>query len=208
MILVLCFVLKKPSGNAVLVGVTASCFSCGFNILPATAFTREGSTFEMLKTMPVDYREYYKSKRNFSMLICSLGSVLYVVILGVVCLIVGIITIESSRVILFGAPVSFMTNLIFINAMLLKNAKRPNFDWDSETEFSRKLCRINVVAIVIDVITPVALLTAVMFATSVYRLGAPVLVICAVVGLAVIIVGRAHNRTSVKTGAKRPADLD
>lgn len=65
-----------------------------------------------------------------------------------------------------------------------------------------------VVAIVIGVITPVALLTAVMFATSVYRLGAPVLVICVVVGLAIIIVGRAHNRTSVKTGAKRPADLD
>ena len=193
---------------AVLLGVTASCFSCGFNVLPATAFTREGRTFEMLKTMPIDFREYYKSKRNFSMLICSLGSVLYVVILGVVCLIMGILTIESSWVILFGALVCFMTNLIFINAMLLKNAKRPNFDWDSETEFSRKLCWINVVAIVIGVIMLIAALVAVMFAASGFSLGIPVLVSCVVIGLGIVIAGWVFNRSSVKKGAKRLTELD
>lgn len=193
---------------AVLVGVTASCFSCGFNILPVTAFTREGSTFAMLKTMPIDFREYYKSKRNFSMLICSLGSVLYVVILGVVCLSMGIIGIESGWVILFGALVSFMTNLILVNAMLLKNAKRPNFDWDSETEFSRKLCWINVVAIVIGVIMMIALLVVAMLAANALSFGTPVLVFGAVIGLVIVIVGWAFDRSAVKKGAQRLTDLD
>lgn len=193
---------------AVIIGVMASCFSCGFNILPATAFTREGSAFAMLKTMPIDFREYYKSKRNFSMLIISLGSVLYVVILGIVCLCMGFIGIESSWVILFGALVSFMTNLILVNAMLLKNAKSPNFDWDSETELSRKLCWINVVAIVIGVVLLIAFMVALVFAAHTAGFGTPMLVICAVVGLAIVIVGWAFNRSSVKKGAQRLTELD
>lgn len=131
---------------------TASCFSCGFNILPGSAFSREGSTFGAIRAMPVDFRDYYRSKRNFSMLICSLGSVLYVVILGIVCVAAGFISVGSSWTVIPGILVSFLLDLTFVNLLLLKNSGHPRFDWDSETELARKLGVINLIIIVIGVL--------------------------------------------------------
>ncbi len=150
---------------ALFAGLTASCFACGLNILPVTAFSREGSNFAALKALPVDFREYYKSKRNFSMLVCSLGSVLYVIILGVVCVALGVITLESSWVILYGAYISFFLNLILVNAMLIKNSRRLYLNWDSETAFSSKLSWINLVAAIAGVFTLVLLFMASAFSS-------------------------------------------
>lgn len=145
---------------AVSLGLAASCFACGFNNLAVTAFTREGSNFSALKAMPLDFKAYYNSKRNLSLLVCSLGSVLYIIILGVVCLMTGFITIQSSWTVLCGAVIAFLSNIIIINCMLLKNAKKPRFDWDSETEFSRRLTWLNVVAIVIGTVAFIAFFIA------------------------------------------------
>lgn len=145
---------------AVSLGLAASCFACGFNNLAVTAFTREGSNFSALKAMPLDFKAYYNSKRNLSLLVCSLGSVLYIIILGVVCLMTGFITIQSSWTVLCGAVIAFLSNIIIINCMLLKNAKKPRFDWDSETEFSRRLTWMNVVAIVIGTVAFIAFFIA------------------------------------------------
>ena len=49
--------------------VTASCYACGFNILANTAFSREGSGFAVIRSLPVPLTDYYKSKRNFAMMI-------------------------------------------------------------------------------------------------------------------------------------------
>ena len=142
---------------ALFLGITASCFACGFNILAVSAFSREGSSFSALQALPIDFRDYYKSKRNFSMLICSLGSVLYIIIIGIVCIVTGIVPIIDCWTILYSAGISFLTNLLLINCMLLKNSKKPYFNWDSETEISRKLSWINIVAVVIGVIALIAL---------------------------------------------------
>ena len=130
----------------------ASCFACGFNVLPGTAFSREGDSFSMIRTLPVDYADYYKSKRNFSLTICSLGSVLYVIILGIVAIALGVISIENSWVIPLSACFGFFLNIICISLLILKNSKRPNFNWDSETEISRKLGIINTILIILGVI--------------------------------------------------------
>ena len=145
---------------AVSLGLAASGFACGFNNLAVTAFTREGSNFSALKAMPLDFKAYYNSKRNLSLLVCSLGSVLYIIILGVVCLMTGFITIQSSWTVLCGAVIAFLSNIIIINCMLLKNAKKPRFDWDSETEFSRRLTWMNVVAIAIGTVAFIAFFIA------------------------------------------------
>ena len=128
-------------------GYAASAFACGFNVLPCSAFSREGANYEMLRTMPIAFENYYKSKRNFSLLICSLGSVVYIVIIGIVGMCMGIISPWHSWTILFGALICLLSNIVWINAMLLKNAKKPNFNWDSESEISRKLGFINFIAI-------------------------------------------------------------
>ena len=206
--------LELPLGTspalliAVLIGVMSACFACGFNVLAVTAFSREGSSFDMLKTMPVDFKDYYKSKRNYSMLICSLGSVLYIVILGVVCLIMGTIALESCWVIPVGALAAFMTNLILINAMLLKNAKKPRFNWDSETELSRKLSWINIVAVVIGVILLMAFMIVLMFSSSLNRSGAFPMTVGFVITAIVLIVGWAVNHFAVKKGEKLLRAID
>ncbi|MBR0415324.1 MAG: hypothetical protein IJI67_09690 [Clostridia bacterium] len=137
-------------------GFAASAFACGFNVLPCSAFSREGANYEMLRTMPIAFENYYKSKRNFSLLICSLGSVVYIVIIGIVGMCMGYISPAHSWTILFSALLCFLSNSILINAMLLKNAKKANFNWDSESEISRKLGFINLIAILFGTVMFVA----------------------------------------------------
>ncbi len=132
--------------------LTASCFSCGFNILGNTAFSREGSGFAVIRSMPVALTEYYKSKRNFALFICSLGSVLYVLVLGVICLITGVISVGNSWTIPAGAVLCLFLNLIWINLMLVRNSRRPSLNWESETEISRKLGLVNVIALILGIV--------------------------------------------------------
>lgn len=190
---------------ALTLGLTAPCFACGFNNLAVTAFTREGSSFYALKTMPMDFKAYYNSKRNFSMLICSLGSVLYILVLGIVCLVMGFITPQSGWTILVGAVIAFLGNSIIINCMLLKNAKKPQLDWDSETEFSRKLTWVNVVVIVIGVAMVIAFMLSILSPFIIKNMGIDdgllltvIAVVSFVVAAVLFVTAFAVNRFAVK----------
>ena len=196
---------------ALLLGITASCFACGFNILPVTAFSREGDSFNMLRSMPIVFGDYYRSKRNFSMLICSLGSVAYIIILGIVCTATGIVSAANCWVFLFGALVSYLCNSIIINCMLMNNAKKPVFNWDSETELSRKLGWINIVAIVIGFVAYLALFAAII-ASSAIDISAVMLngisitligaIGSAAIAFVILAVAAAVNKISVKKAEK------
>ena len=207
-------VFPLDSTSALLVfisfAITASCFSCGFNILPGTAFSREGSCFSAIRALPVDLRDYYRSKRNFSLFICSLGSVLYVLLLGIVCTAAGVISAGSFWMVLAGACVSFLLNLVFINLMLLKNARKPQLVWDSETEFSRKLGGINMIIIVIGVLMMVVCLVSVALGPilSFPEAARIVRIICAAVSLAILVLAPAVNRFSVEKGAANLMKLE
>lgn len=201
---------------ALLLGVAASCFACGFNILPGTAFSREGDSFYVLRAMPLDFKDYYKSKLRFSMLICSLGSVSYILILGIVCIVTGVVPFAGSWVFLYGSFVCVLCNLIFVNRMLVSGAKSPVFNRDSETEISRKLGGINAVALVIGFVMYIALLVSVVIAT-IPKLSAiflnsttvtAVAVTAAVFALTVLAVAAAVNKTSVKKAEKSLTEIE
>ena len=183
--------------------VTASCFSCGFNILPGSAFSREGSTFSSIRALPVDFRDYYRSKRNFSMLICCLGSVLYVAILGIVCVAAGFIPAGSSWTVVPGILVSFLLNLTFVNLLLLKNSGHPRFDWDSETELSRKLGAVNLIIIVIGVLMLVVFLASLAMAPMLTgpAIGRIILIICSSAAGVILVLALAVNRFAVGKAA-------
>ena len=192
--------------SALFLAITASCFACGFNILAVSAFSREGSSFSALQALPIDLKDYYKSKRNFSMLICSMGSVLYIVIIGIVCIITGIVPIIDCWTILYSAGISFLTNLLLINCMLLKNSKKPYFNWDSEMEISRKLSWINIVSVIIGVIALIImfiLLAFSSFLTVENNAGISAIVYAVPIASAVIILSAsfAVNRYAVNKGA-------
>ena len=193
---------------AVLLGVICASFVCSFNILPGTAFSREGSTFSMLKTLPVDFRDYFRSKRKFSLRIYSLGSVLYILIFGIVCVVLGMIKPESSWVILVSALVCYFCDLIYINCLLLKDAGKPYFTWDTETEISRKLCWINIIAILIGVIAVVAFIVSLtllkaLTADSGQASQHMIYGICAAFTALVLLVSLAFNRFAEKRGAAK-----
>lgn len=190
--------------------MTASCFACGFNVLPGTAFSREGRCFSAIRALPVDFKDYYKSKRNYSMLNCSLGSVLYVIILGIICVTAGVVPIKSSWTFLAGACISFHLNLIFINLMLLHNSRKPRFNWDSETELARKLGMINIVAIVIGVVMLVFLLfsTVIVPAPDNPKIIKITVTIYAAAALIIIVLSYAVNSFCVKAASKNLMKLE
>ena len=190
--------------------VTASCFACGFNVLPGTAFTREGSSFSAIRALPLDITEYCRSKRNFSLMLCSLGSVLYVIILGIVCIAAGFISIKSSWAVLLGACCGFLLNLIWIDLLILKNSKKPRFNWDSEAEFSRKLGAVNLVIIIIGVVALMVFMASLPLAPvlndgSAKRIA---LIICAAVLLALLVLAPAINHFAVKKASKNLMALE
>ena len=195
---------------AIFLGIAASCFACGFNNLPGTAFSREGDSFYILRAMPLDFKDYYKSKLRFAMLICSLGSVSYILILGIVCIATGIVTFTGSWVFLYSAFVCVLCNLIFVNCMLVSNAKSPVFNRDSEAELSRKLGGINVVALVVGFVMYIALFVFIIIAMipelSAIFLNSTTVTVAAVTAavfaLIVFVIAAAVNKTSVKKAEK------
>lgn len=188
-------------------GLTASGFACGFNVLPVSAFSREGSAFGALRSMPIDFKDYYRSKRNFSLLICSLGSVAYILILGIACAVAGFTAPQNILLFVYAAVVSFLANIVTVNCMLLKNSAKPNFTWDSETEIGRKLCWVNVVSIVIGSVAMIALLVGMIVFQ---RLEAHVIVpattiiaiVCTVMLVALAVAAFAVNRLCIKKAEK------
>ena len=190
--------------------ITASCFSCGFNVLPGTAFSREGSSFSIIRALPVDMGDYYRSKRSFSLLICSLGSVLYVIVLGIICIAAGVIPVTSGWTVLPGACVSFLLDLIFIDLMLLRNSRSPRLNWDSETEFSRKLGIINVIIIVIGVFMLAVFMVVLMLAPMLSDPGPGriVLIVCGAAVLLILVLAVAVDRFAVKAAAKNLMKLE
>ncbi|MBR2109364.1 MAG: hypothetical protein IJ932_05430 [Ruminococcus sp.] len=195
---------------ALLLGVVASCFACGLNNLAGTAFSREGDSFFILRAMPLDFKDYYKSKLRFSMLICSLGSVSYILILGIVCIVTGVVPFTDSWVFLYSVFVCILCNLIFVNCMLVSNAKSPVFNRDSETEISRKLSGINAVALIIGFVIYIVLLVSIVIAaipklSSVFlnsTMGTVAAITAATFALTVLVIAVAVNKTSVKKAEK------
>ena len=195
---------------ALVLGVAASCFACGLNNLAGTAFSREGESFYILRAMPLDFKDYYKSKLRFSMLICSLGSVSYILILGIVCIVTGIVLLTESWVFLYSAFVCILCNLIFLNLMLVNNAKSPVFSRDSETEISRKLGGLNAVALIVGFVMYIALFVFIIIAMipqfSAILLNSKTVtaaaVTSAVLALIFFVIALAVNKTSVKKAEK------
>ena len=188
----------------------ASCFSCGFNILSGTAFSREGSSFAAIRALPVDPSDYCRSKRNFALLICSCGSVLYVAAAGIAGVAAGWIALRDSWIIPAGAFLCFLLNRIFIDLMLLKNSKKPQLNWDSEAELSRKLGVVNVMIIVAGVfwvaffMAPLAL-GELLNSPSVARI---ILIVCSAAGLLILILAILIDQFALKAAAANLMKLE
>ena len=205
-----------PLGNgyallaSVTFAITASCFSCGFNILPGSAFSREGDTFHAIRALPINYSDYCRSKRNFSMFICSLGSVLYVIILGIVCIVTGLVSVWSSWTLLAGACVSFLMNLLLIDLMILRDSAKPRLDWDSEVELSRKLGAVNIIAMVFGVVMLMIFIISMFIVPSMTdpAFMSVAFILAVVIALIVLAAALAVNHFAMKKAARNLANFE
>ena len=196
--------------GAVTLALTASCFACGFSVLPGTVFTREGGSFAAIRALPVDPKDYCRSKRRFSLLVCSLGSTLYVLIAGIAGAAIGAITLRNLWLVPAGAAVSFSLNVILVDLLMLKDSRRPRLTWDSEAEFARKLSWVNILAVVAGVMVLVLfMLTGALsplFAEAVFaRIAA---IACAVAGAAVLVLAPVIDHFAVAKAAKNLMNVE
>ncbi len=129
---------------------------------------------------------------------------------GIICIAAGFISIGSAWTILAGAGFSFLLNLIFINLMLLQHSKNPRFNWDSETEFSRKLGFINFIVIVIGLIMFIFSFGVIVFAPMLN--GSYIMmiasIICILVLLIALVLALMVNSLAVKKVAKNLMKLE
>ncbi len=188
----------------------ASCFACGFNILPGTAFSREGGSFSALRSLPVDYKDYYRSKRNFTLRVCVCGSVPYVIAAGIVFLAAGWIPFKCGWVIPVSACVCFFLDVIFINLLLYKNSIKPQLNWDSETELSRKLGVINLILIAAGVVLLGVFIIALVIGAllSASPAAGMIVIVCAAVGLAAFVLALVMNQFAAAAAAKNLMKLE
>ena len=189
----------------------ASCFACGFNILPGTAFSREGGSLCALRSLPIDYTDYCRSKCNFALRICVCGSAAYVIAAGIVSLVAGFIPFKSGWIIPVSACICFLLDVIFIDLMIYKNSINPQLNWDSETELSRKLGVINLILIAAGVVLLVVLIAALAIGPlldAAPAAGRIIVIVCAAVSLAVIILAPVINKFAIAAAAKNIMKLE
>lgn len=188
----------------VLFAMAASCLTCGLNILPGSAFSREGSAFSAIRALPIDFTVYFKSKRNFILLLCCLGSVLYVAVLGIICIVTGFISVGSGWTVLAGAVLCFFLDLLLIDLMMWQDARKPRFNWDSETELARKHGFINIIAIIAGfallITSGIAFMIGQMLeGTMIMKVA---LILCAVIGPVVVAAALIMDKAAVRSSAE------
>ena len=190
--------------------VAASCFACGFNILPGTAFSREGASLSALRALPIDYRDYCRSKRSFILRLCACGSVVYVIAAGIAALAAGFIPFKCSWMIPVSACVSFLLDLIFINLLIYKGSIKPLLNWESETELSRKLGIINIILIIAGVVLFMIFMLSLAFGPLLEADPAAgiIMTACAAVCLAAVILAPVTNKFMTAAAAKNLMKLE
>jgi len=127
-----------------------------------------------------------------------------VVIAGIASVAAGFIPAKYSWMIPAGACISFLLNLIFINLMILKNSKKPQFNWDSETELSRKLGAVNLIIIVAGMLMLVGFMAALAMGKALDNPSASriVLIIFGMAGVILLLLALVINRYAVKKAAR------
>ena len=134
------------------------------------------------------------------MLVCSLGSIPFLVIIGIICIVSGFISIGNFWVIPVSVVFSFLVDLICVDLVVLSNIKKQSFTWDSETEFSRKLGLINGILVFLGVFMGMISLLFACFGSMLNNSGA--LIICVAALAVILVLALAINNYTIKTASR------
>ena len=101
------------------------------NAIAASSFSREGSSFGILKTMPLSPLVILKAKRNAALVVCGCGSTLYVIVGGLLLFFLGYMPIWG---IAYGLLLNIPLLIFIVDTNMLHDIKKINLNWESEAQ--------------------------------------------------------------------------
>lgn len=133
----------KASGNesiaTILVMIAAisslmTTFTSAFNNSTINSISREGKSFFVMKTIPVSYIDQIRAKRNVSLWICSVGSVVFTFVAAMVLVILmGYPVWTAFYAPALGIPLMF----IIVDIEMIFAVSNPNLAWESDAELNK-----------------------------------------------------------------------
>ncbi len=98
-------------------------------------------------------------------------------------------------------------NVILVDRMLLRDSGKLRLNWDSETEFSRKLGMINIIAIVFGVVMLVVFMIAMLILPGITDPGfmSFTLILAIVIALVVLVAALLVDRSAIRKAAENLA---
>lgn len=123
------------------------------NTIAASPISREGKSFGILKTLPLDHRIILRAKRNAALLVCALGSTLYLVIGGLILVFMGYLPVWG---IFYGLALNVPLLIFTVDMNMLHDLKKPDLNWESEAQMLKNRCGVmSALILIIGMILPI-----------------------------------------------------
>lgn len=136
------------------------------NTIAASPISREGKSFGILKTLPLDHRIILRAKRNAALLVCALGSTLYLVIGGLILVFMGYLPVWG---ILYGLALNLPLLIFTVDMNMLHDLKKPDLNWESEAQMLKNRCGVmSALILIIGMILPIFIAVFLPFLYSIY----------------------------------------
>lgn len=101
-------------------------FSTMMNNLAYTSLTREGSSFYLMKTLPVPYRTQLNTKLRLSILISAIGSTPLILVVSIIAASLGIL---PPYAIILALIINLSSLYLFSSLQLFLGTRHPNLSW-------------------------------------------------------------------------------
>lgn len=168
-----------------------------------TSFSREKETFFLTKQLPVDYADLLKGKRNVSVVLSLVMSLLPLLIITGYFTVAGIIPVYYA---LFAFPINIAMVVFLSDYFVLSDAKNPNFVWDTHDQIKTSGFTINVPIFVIGFIT-LAIIIILAMIVAMFDFHYAGYIICTLANLAAVVLAIYYNKRLVTKGSKYISDI-
>ena len=125
-----------------IIGLVFAGLGVGMSSLGRFVISREGKDFEALRAMPIPMQTLVSAKRNAAMLFNGISGFVMPALVLVAAAVLGILPAWISLV---GVVLSFAWLLALVNLCATIDLKKPNLNWESETD----VCKNSVVGVII-----------------------------------------------------------
>jgi len=117
-----------------LFGLLMAAFAVSLSCLSRFMISRDGKDFALIKTMPIRARELVFVKRNVALIINSISGFIFPAVLFIVLAALGLFPIWVSALCIIS---DFAWIVLFIDICAATDVKKPNLNWETETDVTK-----------------------------------------------------------------------